>query len=313
MTTHATPSRRSLLGAAAAGSALLATPTSYAAAAAGPAGGPAGGRAVDLDRELAALEERHERRLGIFARDLRSGRTVAHRADERFAICSTFKTLVVAAVLDGRLTTPDRDVLDRRAVWPPSLVAGAGYAPRLQAWQDAAYAPTVREVCEATQADSDNAGGNWLLQEVGGPAALTAFARSLGDRTSDLSRWEPALNDWAPGQETDATTPRAIGLTHARLLLGRTLAPRHRRLLTTWMLGNRTGDDALRAGLPDGWTIAEKTGSGARGTRNDVGVAWTPRGRPVLISCLTRAEQPDAPTTDAPLEDVARLVAEALG
>ncbi len=269
--------------------------------------------AASRDDAIAAIETGFDRRVGVYARNLSTGREVAHRPDERFAMCSTFKTLVVGAVLGGRLVTPDPRVLDRPAHWPPSLVAGAGYAVRFQEWQDAGYTPTVAEVCEVTLADSDNAGGNWLLQAVGGPDGATRLARTLGDDVTTLTRWEPDLNLWVPGQVADTTTPRAIGRDHARLLVGDALPGRERRRLVAWMRGNRTGGNALRQGLPPGWTAAEKTGSGAYGTRNDVGVVWTPAGNPVLLSCLTRADAADAPSIDGPLAAVAEVVAERLG
>lgn len=262
---------------------------------------------------IAEIERRHDRRIGLYAVNLRTGRELAHRPDERFGMCSTFKTLAVAAVLAGRLVTPDPHVLGRRGYYPPSLVAGVGWAPRMQAWQDQGYAPTVAEVCEAAQADSDNAAANWILQQIGGPDAVTRLARELGDPATTLTRWEPEMSDWEPGKQADTTTPRAIGEGYVELLLGRTLNQPDRRRLTRWMLGNRTGDATLRAGLPSGWTIAEKTGSGAYGTRNDIGVAWTDGGVPILISCLTRASEAGAPILDAPLADVARHCAEILG
>lgn len=261
---------------------------------------------------ISEIERRHDRRIGLYAVNLRTGRELAHRPDERFAMCSTFKTLAVAAVLAGRLVTPDPHVLGRRAYYPPSLTAGSGYAVRMQAWQEQGYAPTVAEVCEAAQADSDNAAANWLLQQIGGPEAITRLARELGDSVTTLTRWEPQLNDWEPGQQIDTTTPRAIGECYVELLLGRTLTRPDRRRLTRWMLDSRTGGAALRAGLPPGWRIAEKTGSGAYGTRNNVGIAWTDGGVPILMSCLTRASEPGAPTVDAPLADVARHCAEVL-
>lgn len=266
-----------------------------------------------MSAPIAALEERHERRIGLYARNLRTGRELVHRPDERFAMCSTFKVLAAAAVLDGRLVTPDAQVLRRRASWPPSLVAGAGYAVRMQAWQDAAYRPEVAEVCAAAVAESDNAAGNWLLGLVGGPAAITRLARDLGDRVTGLTRWEPDLNQWAPGATRDTTTPRAMGGSYAALLVGRALTPSDRRRLRTWMAASTTGARALRAGLLPGWTIAEKTGSGDFGTRNDVGIAWAPDGSPVVISCLTHAlRSTDAPL-DAALAGVGRVCAETLG
>ncbi|MDT9594714.1 class A beta-lactamase [Nocardioides zeae] len=312
--------RRAVLAGTLGAAALVATGSAATATAAQPVldprehptGGRRGGAARRDDAGIRAIEERHDRRVGVHARNLRTGAELVHRPDETFATCSTFKTLAVGAVLAGRLTVPDRRALQRRAYWPPSLVAGAGYAPRLQAWQDAGYAPTVAEVCDATVADSDNAGANLLLQLVGGPAGVTALARALGDRTTTLTRWEPDLNEWEPGQTFDVTSPRAIGRSHEQLLVGNGLDRAGRARLRGWMLANRTGDGTLRAGLPDGWTLASKTGSGARGTRNDVGVAWAPDGTPLLISCLTNGPEADSPSIDAPLAEVAARCVEAL-
>ncbi|WP_109507837.1 class A beta-lactamase [Nocardioides speluncae] len=294
--------------------------TAGAVLAAGAVVGPAAARTAPIttpsaspgNDAIAEIEQRHDRRIGLYAVNLRTGRELAHRPDERFAMCSTFKTLAVAAVLAGRLVTPDPHVLGRRAYYPPSMVTGVGYAARMQVWQEQGYAPTVAEVCEAAQSDSDNAAANWLLQQLGGPDAITRLARELGDSVTTLTRWEPELNAWEPGQQIDTTTPRAMGGSYVELLLGRTLDGPDRRRLTRWMLASRTGGAALRAGLPAGWRIAEKTGSGAYGTRNDVGIAWTDGDVPILISCLTRSTEPGAPTVDAPLADVARHCAEVL-
>ena len=48
---------------------------------------------------LAEIERRHGGRLGVFAVDTGSGRTLSYRADERFLMCSTFKGLLAAQVL----------------------------------------------------------------------------------------------------------------------------------------------------------------------------------------------------------------------
>lgn len=266
-----------------------------------------------MSARIAALEERHARRIGLYARNLHTGRELTHRPDERFVMCSTFKVLAAAAVLDGRLVTPDAQVLRRPASWPPSLVEGAGYAVRMQAWQDAGHRPRVAEVCEAAVAESDNAAGNWLLGLIGGPAAITRLARDLGDPVTALTRWEPDLNQWVPGATRDTTTPRAQGRNYAALLLGRALAPSDRRRLHAWMAAGTTGAAALRAGLLPGWTIAEKTGSGDFGARNDVGLARTPDGDPVVISCLTHGLRGTDAPLDAALADVGRVCAQALG
>lgn len=258
-----------------------------------------------------AIERRHDRRVAVYAQNLQTGRTLAHRADERFVMCSTFKTFAAGALLDRRLVTPDPRVLDRRVSFPPSLVAGDIWAPATRRWLAEDYQPTWREVAEVAVRDSDNGAANLVLQHIGGPEAVTRLFRDLGDPVSRLDRWEPELSTYQPGQELDTTTPRALGLSFAALVLGSHLRRTERALLVGWLRGNRT-DPPFRSVLPDGWTIADKTGAGGYATRNDVGIAWTPDDVPILVSCLTRADLPDAERLDAPLAEAFTVAVEAL-
>lgn len=317
MTTPSRITRRSVLG----GAAALSGATVLGGAAPGPAGPAAatadpattGPATTDpaATRALRALEDRHGRRVGLHARNLRTGRELAHRADERFAMCSTFKTFAVGALLDGRLETPDPHVLGRRVSFPPSLVRGDLWAPATRRWLAAGHAPTFAEVCEAAICESDNGAANLVVQQLGGPAVVTGLFRDLGDPTSRLDRWEPEMSGYAPGQVLDTASPRSLGTSFARLVLGRTLARRERARLLGWLRDNRT-DPPFRTALPAGWTIADKTGSGEWATRNDVGIAWSPAGVPVLVSCLTRADDPAAERLDAPLAEAFALALEVL-
>lgn len=269
------------------------------------------GQAHATGNPIAELERRHDRRIGLYARNLRTGRELSHRPDERFAMCSTFKTFAVAVLLDGRLTIPDREPLRRRIPYPPSLVAGDVWAPYTRQWFTEGYVPTLGELCEVAIRDSDNGAANLVVQYIGGPSAVTRFVRDHHDRVTRLDRWEPDMSEFEPGQVLDTSTPRALGSSYIELILGSALPPRERDRLTNWLLGNRA-DPPFRTVLPDGWTLADKTGSGSYATRNDVGIAWTDRDVPILVSCMTRADNPDAERLDTPLVDAFRLSVERL-
>ncbi|GAA4988685.1 class A beta-lactamase [Yinghuangia aomiensis] len=285
------PSRRGLLvGLTAAGAALV-----YPSGARAFAGetAPAG-----VTAHLRALEQAHGARLGVFAHDPRTGRGVAYRADERFPMCSTFKTLAVGAVL--RDLDRDGEFLATRLHYTEQDTAAAGYAPITGRADNLTHGMTVSALCAAAIAYSDNAAANLLLRRLGGPAAVTRFCRSLGDPVTRLDRWEPALNSAEPGRITDTSTPRALAGSYARLTLGRALNPRHRELLTGWLRANTTGANRIRAGLPRDWTVADKTGTGDYGTANDVALAWPPSRGPLVLAVLTT--KPDAAAAaDEPL------------
>jgi beta-lactamase class A len=290
----------------------------------GEYGQPSGGaHGEDITGPLRRLEHEHSARVGVFAHDTHSGRTVRHRADERFPLCSTWKPLAAAALLRGRKHDGDTggdggpaadgggDVLAERVRYSKSdLVA---HSPVTGTREHIDHGMTLGQLCDAAVRFSDNTAANLLLRELGGPAAITRFCRSLGDEVTRLDRRETELNSAEPWRKTDTTSPQAIARTYTRLTLGDALDPSGRGQLRDWLRDNTTGDRSLRAGLPEAWTVAEKTGSGAYGTNNDVGVAWTARERrPVVLAVYTAKKSADAEPDYPLLAKTARLIARAL-
>ncbi|MBT2384930.1 class A beta-lactamase [Streptomyces sp. ISL-11] len=298
----AAPNRRTILTLGTGAALATVIPAGGGAHAASPAG-------TEVLRQLRELEREHSARLGVFARDTATGRTVRYRADERFPMCSVFKTLAVAAVL--RDLDRDGEFLARRIRYTEKDVKDSGYAPVTGEPANLAHGMTVGELCAATISYSDNAAANLLLRELGGPTAVTRFCRSTGDATTRLDRWEPELNSAEPTRVTDTTSPRAIGQTYARLTLGHVLAPGDRERLTGWLLANTTSGERFRAGLP-GWTVADKTGGGEYGTNNDVGITWPPGRPPIVLAVLTTRHEPHAPADNPLVARAAALVAAAL-
>ncbi|MGW4866926.1 class A beta-lactamase [Streptomyces chartreusis] len=257
---------------------------------------------------LRLLERQHGARLGVFAYNVRTRRTVTHRADELFPMCSVFKTLASAAVL--RDLDRDGEFLGRRIHYTEADLPKSGSD---KTREHLAEGMTVAELCEVAITFSDNGAGNLLLRELGGPTAITRFARSLGDPVTRLDRWETELNSAEPWRVTDTTSPRAVGRTYGRLVLDDDALNRpDRRLPTHWLLSNTTSGKRFRAGLPKTWTVADKTGSGSYGTTNNVGVAWTPDGTPVVLSVLSTKPAQDAAWDDALVAETAALLSELL-
>ncbi|MEU2163189.1 class A beta-lactamase [Streptomyces sp. NPDC019208] len=320
--------RRTLL-AAGAGAALAAGLSSSAVATPArrgdgpPAGAPGAGAHGDggpggttrpehgISRSLRELERTHSARLGVFARNMRTGRTVSHRAGELFPMCSVFKTLAVAAVL--RDLDRKGEFLAQRIHYTEKDTEESGYAVITGREENLANGMTVAELCDATIRYSDNAAANLLLRELGGPTAVTRFCRSVGDGVTRLDRWEPRLNSAEPWRAEDTTDPRHIAHTYTRLVLGDALSRPDRQRLTGWMLNNTTSTERFRAGLPDDWTLADKTGAGEYGTNNDVGVAWAPDGTPVVLAVLTTRQHPEAAGDNALVARTAELLADVLG
>src|SRR5262245_19881348 len=171
---------------------------------------------------------------------------------------------------------------------------------------------TLAELCEAAVTVSDNTAGNLLLASLGGPAGLTTFTRTLGDSVTRLDRIEPDLNEAAAGDPRDTTSPAAMLADLNALVLGTALSAGSRERLTAWLVGCRTGDKRLRAGLPQGWRVGDKTGTGENGTANDVAVIWPPQRAPLVLTVYLTGASASAAERDATHAAVARAVAAAL-
>ncbi|WP_228717346.1 class A beta-lactamase [Allosaccharopolyspora coralli] len=252
------------------------------------------------------LEQRYGARLGVWARNAVTGRTVHHRPHERFAMTSTFKPYAAAALLREHGLAGDyfrHRVFFRRE----DLVV---HSPICEQAVDTGM--TVLELCDAAITYSDNTAGNLLLTELGGPAAIAPFARTLGDPATRLDRWEPELNEAERGDPRDTTTPAAIGTGYGRLVLADGLPRPERDRLTAWLLANTTGDTSIRAGVPPTWVTGDKTGGGSYATNNDVAVTWTDLDQPIIIAVLSDKPIRDAEPDDALIADAAKRVAERL-
>ncbi len=236
-------------------------------------------REEDIQRQLTALEQRHGGRLGVAIFDTGTNALVEHRGDEQFPLCSTFKLLAVAYVLsrvDRRL-----DSLDRRIVYGKEELVS--YSP--VTGKRVGEGMTLAELCEAAITVSDNTAANLLLDSYGGPVGLTAYLRrSLGDTVTRLDRREPDLNEAEPYDTRDTTTPLAMLETVRKIVLGDALSPASRERLTAWLVANKTGDKRLRAGVPPGWRVADKTGSGGNNAANDVALIWPPQRAPIIVT-----------------------------
>ncbi|WP_174190042.1 class A beta-lactamase [Nocardia barduliensis] len=245
-------------------------------------------RTDDPHDRLIELEREFDARLGVYALATGTGATIAHRADERFAFCSTFKTLAAAAVLhrnplthlDAVVTYTENDLLKNASITPQHVATGM----------------TIRQLCDAAVRYSDGTAGNLLLRDIGGPAQLTEYARGLGDMVTRMDRIEPAITEATPGDPRDTTSPRAFGTIHQQIVLGDALPADKRAFLRDLLERNATsaGAQRIRAGVPQGWRVADKTGTGDYGTLNDIAVVWPPDSAPLVIAIMSSKATADA-------------------
>ncbi|MCD9195313.1 class A beta-lactamase [Streptomyces albireticuli] len=262
------------------------------------------GTAREAERAFGELERTYDARLGVYAVDTGSGRVVAHRPDERFAYASVCKAFLAGAVLKkNTLQGLDRHVRYGREV-------PVGHSP--VTGRHVGSGMTLRELCDAAVRYSDNGAANLLFDELGGPKGLQEALAAIGDRVTRADRYETDLSEAAPGDPRDTSTPRAMAADLRAFVLGDALAPDERSALTDWLKRNNTGDKLIRAGVPAGWQVGDKTGSGGYGARNDIAVLWPPRAAPIVVAVFSSRTAKDAKADDTLIAKATEVTVKAL-
>lgn len=234
-------------------------------------------------------------RVGFSAYDVESDQHWEYHADQRFAMSSTFKTLACAALLQR--VDAGQENLDRKVSFSESDLVT--YSPVTEKYTGG-QALSLSDLCEAALTMSDNTAANLILRVLGGPAQVTSFARGLGDGVTRLDRWETELNEAAPGDQRDTTTPNAMVKNLQSLLLGDALSVKSRDQLRDWLERNQVADGLFRAVVPEGWIVADRTGAGGFGSRSITAIIWPPERQPIIVALyLTETEASFSKRNDA--------------
>ncbi|MEU0521823.1 class A beta-lactamase [Streptosporangium sp. NPDC006007] len=267
-------------------------------------------REAQVRKDLRRLEVSFKGRIGAYAIDTATGTSVTYRADERFPLLSTFKAPLCAAVLrKARISEPG--LMSKLVTW-----TAADMKPNSPVTEKhVENGLTVAQLCEAAVTLSDGTASNLLLKQIGGPAGLTEYFRTLKDPISRMDRRHPELNDWTPKEKRDTTTPAAIGRDLLVLTTGKALRAEDRKQLNAWLLANRTGAERIRAGLPRAWTIGDRTGTNSDGFGggNDIAVIWPGKGAAPIIMAIYTTRTPGLATDNKAIAKTATILARGLG
>ena len=252
--------------------------------------------------KLMKLESLSGGQLGVCAVNSNNKELVGLHSNKRFPVCSTFKVLLTAAILAQ--SVQNEELLERRIHYKQrDLVT---YSPISE--KHIKDGMTIFELCAAALQYSDNTSANLLMKILGGPSAVTAYARSIGNTEFRLDRWETELNTCIPGDPRDTATPASMAHSLRSLTLGTALPPAKTKQLNEWLQGNTTGAKRIRAATPAGWQIGDKTGSGDYGTTNDIAVLWSPEHVSIVLAIYYTQQESKARWRDDVIASATRIV-----
>lgn len=262
--------------------------------------------ASDLPLDLSELERVHGGRIGFAAQEQECGNRVSWRADERFVYCSTFKMYLAAATL--MRVQAGQEQLDRTIpITPADMI---NHAPVTEPAVGSSL--TVEQLMKGTVEVSDNPAANLLLKSLGGIEAMQAFYRGIDDASTRADRFEPEMNRLDGDKDTILPAQSVANIHRLFVDPATPLSADSKALLLGWMFDTPTGTARIKAGVPAGWRVAHKTGTGGYGPTNDIGILYPPSGAPVIVAAYYHAASDD-PKNEGVIAEAVRMALTALG
>lgn len=249
------------------------------------------------------LEKQYDARLGVYAIDTGTKETVEFRENERFAYTSTSKALAAAVLLKQN---PISVLEEIRTFTNEDIVT---YSPITEEFVNKGM--SLGKIAEAAMQYSDNTAGNLLFEELGGPDGLEKALRESGDTITMADRIETDLNEAIPGDSRDTSTPKALATNLKVFGISEYLPADKQEIFTNWLKGNTTGDSLIRAGVPEGWEVGDKSGAGGYGTRNDIAIVWPPNREPIIIAIMSSRNEENASFNDELIAKATKVIAQA--
>lgn len=265
--------------------------------------------AETLTDKIMDIEDKIGGKISVLARDLSGDWLFSYQEGLRMPLSSTFKPLLCAAIL-SKVDQGQLDLSQKIHIAAKKLVT---YSPVTKKYQNQHM--TIGQLCQATMTISDNSAANFLLETIGGPQEITAFVRQMGDHTTRLDRWETELNEATPDDIRDTTTADSILNILEKLIYGQRLSLISASQLRQWMIDDQVADGLVRASVPSGWVIGDKTGAGGNGSRSIVAFIETPKdqgNKHYLIAIYMTGNDKAFPERNAAIAEIGKILISAI-
>lgn len=261
------------------------------------------GVSTDVQKKLAGLEATFDGKMGVYAIDTNNNETIAYRENERFPTQSTLKLIGAAALL--KEGDKNKALLHEKIHYTKNDLAAWHWHPVTR--RHLADGMTLQELAEAAVSYSDNPAMNLIMKKFGGPQFVTDFAHSIGNNSFNIEHYECNLNS-DPHSQQDTSTPKDMAISVKKLTMENVLSQTSKLKLIDWLKNNTTGYKRIRSGVPIGWVVAEKTGSGDYGVTNDIGLMWSPTCKPIVLAVYTIQNKQDAKNRDDIVASATQIV-----
>jgi beta-lactamase class A len=267
---------------------------------------------TELQTELAEIAKAANGRVGVGAVLVETGDTAYLDRTGQYPMQSVYKLPIAMAVL--KMLDEGKVRIDQEISITPDDFVRPGFHSPIRNANPQGTVLTLAEILRYSMSESDGTASDVLLDLAGGPSAVMSYLSGIGisglivaDSEKSISKdWETQYRNWST-PEASINLLRAIHERRAGLSEPTTT------LLLKVMTETETGDRRMKRQLPEGASLAHKTGTGGTeggitGATNDIGIITLPDGRHILLAIYVSNSPASGPVREKVISDIARAV-----
>lgn len=269
-------------------------------------------RKESLEDRLNAVIKDKKLRVGVAVVDMKTGELTEVNGRENFPLQSVFKFHIAAKVLDE--VDHGKFRLDQQVAIQASEILEDTWSPLRDEHGRKDMSMRLDSLIYYMISVSDNNAADILLRRVGGPEAVNGYVRSLGISGTQIQVNEEQMHqDWET-QFRNVATPVSVSEILKKFFLREFLSGDMHNFLWAQLAHSSTGKNRLRAGAPEGSTVAHKTGTSGRNAEglsaatNDAGIILLPSGQAYIITVFVADSQGSDEVNEKVIADIARAV-----
>ncbi|MBK2356551.1 class A beta-lactamase [Francisella hispaniensis] len=261
---------------------------------------------TQITNDIQNIEKKYGGKIGVYTINRNDWSNFAVNASFYFPICSTYKFLVVGAILKQSMT--NSKLLNQKIKISKNQIVE--YSPITRRYINQTM--TVKQLCKASM-QGDNTATNILIQKLGGLKNLNKFILSLADHATKVANLEPKVNHVSLTTNENKTTPKIMARDINKLAFSDDiLDKKHRLMFKQWLIASNTSNNLIAAEVPDEWEVGDKTGTCQYGTTNDVAIIWPDDNRAVIMAIFYTQSQKNAKPNSKILREVTKILLDKL-
>lgn len=265
-----------------------------------------------LEEQIHSVIKDKNVKVGVAIIDLKDGKLTEVNGNEMYPLQSVFKFHIAAKALD--LVDKDSLKLNQPIAVKATEILKDTYSPLRDELGIKDMNIRLDSLIYYMVATSDNNACDILLRRIGGPVAVNNYFKNIGIKNLQIEVNEEEMHQNWETQFRNIDSPVSVAETLRKFYLREYLTGNSHDFLWAMMANSITGKNRIKAGVPQGSSVAHKTGTSGRDSNgvssatNDAAIITLPDGRMFVVVIFVTDSKESDEVNERIIADITKLI-----